>query len=132
MIKPKRPVTAVLGFLVISMGAAFIVYWHYFTGFIPCLIGLSLIYLAFRPSRGAVIIFGHLLLVTGCLLVTWGVYLLPYSKPTLAHIFGRPLFWGLFSILGGICVIYHGFCRCFSSSSTPSQCNRDTAVDTKC
>ncbi len=46
------------------------------------------------------------------MLVTWGLYLLPYCEPTLFYIFLRPLFWGLFSIFGGICAIFHGFCRC--------------------
>ena len=123
----KHRVTVVLGFGVLIMGGAFAIYWQHFKAFIPCLIGLSLIYLGFRPGRGAVIIFGHLLVVTGCFLVTWGIYLLPYSEPTLAHIFGRPLFWGLVSIFGGICAICHGFCRCFSSRSTLSGCNRDSA-----
>ena len=28
---------------------------------------------------------------------------------------GRPLVWGLISIFGGICTIFHGFCRCIRS-----------------
>jgi len=55
-------------------------------------------------------------ILLGCFLITWGIYLLPYSQPTLAHIFFRPLFWGLFSVMGGICANYHGFCRCVRQS----------------
>lgn len=58
------------------------------------------------------LVFGHACLVLGCFLITWGIYLLPVSSPTLIHIFTRPLFWGLFSLLGGVCANYHGFCRC--------------------
>jgi hypothetical protein len=41
--------------------------------------------------------------------------LLPHSEPTLSHILGRPFFWGLISIGGGVCAIQHGFCRCISA-----------------
>ncbi|NLC11362.1 MAG: hypothetical protein GX767_03805 [Firmicutes bacterium] len=68
--------------------------------------------MGWQGGNKALIIFGHACIVIGCLLVTWGIYLLPYSEPTLAHILGRPLFWGFFSILGGVCANYHGFCRC--------------------
>jgi hypothetical protein len=30
----------------------------------------------------------------------------------MTNIFGRPLFWGIFSLMGGVCAIFHGFCRC--------------------
>jgi hypothetical protein len=45
-------------------------------------------------------------------MITWGIYLLPYSKPTLTHILSFPLFWGFISLFGGICANYHGFCQC--------------------
>ena len=81
-------------------------------GMIPFLVGAALGYLGWRGDRTALVLFGHVCVVLGCFLITWGVYLLPYSEPTLPHIFGRPLFWGLFSLMGGICAIYHGFCQC--------------------
>jgi hypothetical protein len=60
------------------------------TGFILILIGSALLYMGFKPSRISIIVFGHLCVFTGCILATWG----------------------FFSIFGGICAIYHGFCRC--------------------
>jgi uncharacterized membrane protein HdeD (DUF308 family) len=78
-------------------------------------IGAALVYLGIKGGRIALLIFGHGAVIVGCYLVTWGIYLLPDSKPTMAHIFGRPLFWGLFAIFGGICAIYHAFCTCISS-----------------
>ncbi|MBN2565799.1 MAG: hypothetical protein JXB46_08815 [Candidatus Eisenbacteria bacterium] len=74
--------------------------------------GAALTFLAFHEGRVALIVFGHVCIVIGCALVAWGVYLLPYSEPTLGQVFTRPLFWGLISIFGGICSNYHGFCRC--------------------
>jgi len=81
-------------------------------GLVPFLIGGSLLYLAFNRGRVATLVFGHTCIVVGAFLITWGILLLPYSEPKMAHVFGRPLFWGIFSLMGGICAIFHGFCRC--------------------
>ncbi|MGQ9622773.1 MAG: hypothetical protein ACUVTO_04920 [Candidatus Caldatribacteriaceae bacterium] len=62
--------------------------------------------------RAILLVFGHICIILGCLCVSWGIYLLPSSHPTLSHILIRPLFWGLFSIMGGVCANFHGFCRC--------------------
>jgi len=113
--KPKRVINLILGIALIAIGLYFIVQKKY-EGFFPSGIGVSLVYLGYKPGRVALLIFGHVCVVIGCYLVTWGIYLLPHSEPktTLLYILGRPLFWGLFSIFGGICAIYHGFCRCIS------------------
>ncbi|MBN2566168.1 MAG: hypothetical protein JXB46_10705 [Candidatus Eisenbacteria bacterium] len=71
--------------------------------------------MGYRPGRVGLLVFGHTCIVVGSILVTWGIYLLPYSKPVWQHIFFRPLFWGLISIFGGICANYHGFCNCIRS-----------------
>lgn len=112
--RPKRPITAILGLVLILLG----LYLSYKNGhpafLVPIAIGASLVFLGYKPGRIGVIVFGHTCVIVGCFLTTLGIYLVPHSEPTLAHIFSRPLFWGLFSIFGGICAIYHGFCRCFS------------------
>jgi hypothetical protein len=109
--KPAKPVTFFLGLFIILF--ALFILTTSAKGVIPFSIGASLVYLGARPGKKATIIFGHTLVIVGCMLVTWGIYLLPHSEPTLLHILLRPLFWGLFSIFGGICALYHGFCRCF-------------------
>jgi len=115
--KPKSPVTFFLGVFLFLMGLWVVVAHKGFGGIIPLLIGGSLVYLSWSRSRTATLVFGHTIIVAGCFLVTWGIYLLPYSKPTLAHVLGRPLFWGLISIFGGICANYHGFCACIRRKS---------------
>lgn len=110
--KPKSLVNFVLGIALIIFGIALIIITVTFSGIIPLLIGCSLCYIGWSRSRIATLVFGHTVIVVGCFLITWGIYLLPYSKPILSHILGRPLFWGLFSLFGGICAIYHGFCQC--------------------
>ena len=99
---------ALSGFAVYMMVAA----GNVVTGFIPLAIGLALVYLGWRGGRTATIVFGHVTIVVGCFLVTWGISLPPVPQPAAVDIFGRPLFWGLISIFGGICAIYHGFCHC--------------------
>ena len=109
--KPSR-ITAVLGVVLLGLGILAIIGSRSEAGIVPLVIGAALIFLAFKRGRVATLVFGHSCIVVGAYLITWGILLLPYSQPTMAHIFGRPLFWGIFSIGGGVCAIFHGFCRC--------------------
>ena len=110
----KGIINIVLGVLLFALGIYNFVAGDWLGGIIPLLIGASLVYLGFKGGRTALIVFGHACIVVGCMLVTWGIYLLPHSQPVWQHIIFRPLFWGLISIFGGICAIYHGFCSCVS------------------
>jgi len=110
--KIKLSVGLVFGALLAAFGALGTVVSQNPAKFIPLAIGLSLITLSFWQSRRATVLLGHVIVVCGCFLITYGIYLLPYAKPDLAHIFGMPLFWGQFCLFGGICTIYHGFCNC--------------------
>lgn len=112
--KPRRLISAILGLGLTALGVYLFTLNRHPACLVPCAIGVGLLYLGWRPGRTSVIVFGHVCVVVGCFLVTLGVYSLPSGKPTLALVFGQPLFWGLFSIFGGICAIYHGFCRCVS------------------
>jgi hypothetical protein len=109
--KPSR-ITAGLGIALVALGIYVIITSSSTGGIIPLLIGASLIYLAMGGGRVATLVFGHTCIVVGAYMITWGILLLPYSEPKIAHIFGRPLFWGIFSLMGGICAIFHGFCKC--------------------
>ena len=113
--KLKNIISVVLGIALLALGL-YLVTQKEFVFFMPSIVGILLVYLGYKRSRIAVLVFGHACVIVGCFLVTWGIYLLPYSEPKLSHIFGRPLFWGLISIFGGICAIFHGFCRCISRS----------------
>ena len=109
--KPSR-ITAGLGVALLALGI-----WEIFTlsmmvGLVPTIIGAALVFLAFNRTRVGTLVFGHTCVLIGAYLITWGLLLLPHSEPTVVHIFGRPLFWGILSLMGGICAIFHGFCRC--------------------
>lgn len=110
--KPHGLVTLILGIILIAISIVTLVNTGSVTAVIPLIFGGALCYLGWYGGRVAIIVFGHTCIIAGCFLITWGIYLLPYSKPTLSHILGRPFFWGLFSLLGGICANYHGFCQC--------------------
>jgi len=109
--KPNSIITVVLGVVLTIFGVFGIVQRNVFE-FIPLIIGLSLIYLGWRGGRVPGIVFGHACIVVGFMLVTLGIYMAPYSKPTFVYVFFRPLFWGLFSIGGGVCALFHAFCNC--------------------
>ncbi|MDD5327701.1 MAG: hypothetical protein PHY02_07805 [Phycisphaerae bacterium] len=116
--KPKHIISVIIGVALIVLGIYLFVVNRMVFCLIPCVVGASLVFLGYRRDRVAVILFGHVSIIIGCFLTTWGIYLAPYSEPTPTQIFTRPLFWGLFSIFGGICAIYHGFCRCVSGGQS--------------
>jgi hypothetical protein len=114
--KPTR-MTGALGILLIVLGIWAVASTSTVGGIVPIVIGASLVFLALSRSRVATLVFGHACIVVGAYLITWGILLLPYSEPRMAHIFGRPLFWGIFSLMGGVCAIFHGFCKCVTRQS---------------
>ena len=115
--KPSR-IMLLLGIVLIAFGAYRIVDGGVMGGIIPLVIGLSLCFLALKGGRVAQLLFGHVCIVVGAYLITWGVLLLPNSEPNIAHIFFRPLFWGIVCMMGGICGIVHGFCACVNRQVT--------------
>jgi hypothetical protein len=111
-------ISLVLGIALILFSGWMFAAGNVIAGFIPLLIGGGLVHLALRPGRAGLILFGHICIFAGCLLITWGIYLLPTCRPTFVDILIKPLFWGLFSIFGGICSLFHGFCNCVRSCHT--------------
>ncbi|MCX8159832.1 MAG: hypothetical protein N3G18_02730 [Candidatus Saccharicenans sp.] len=116
--RPKSWISFALGAFLFILGIWSLAAYRALGSVVPLLIGGSLVYLSWTGSRTATLVFGHATIVVGCFLVTWGIYLLPQSEPTFAHILGRPLFWGFISIFGGICANYHGFCACVRRKSS--------------
>jgi hypothetical protein len=110
--KLRSPVTFALGVALVALGVVSAVLSRSGWSLLPAFFGGSLVYLGWAGGRVALLVFGHTTIVAGLVLITWGIYLLPFSQPTLAHVFARPLFWGMFAVGGGVCANYHGFCRC--------------------
>jgi hypothetical protein len=110
--KSKGWVGIALGIILVLLGLMGFILSGNTGSIIPLLAGAGLIFLGWFPGRTGLVIFGHACIVLGCFLITWGLYLLPYTKPTILHVFTRPLFWGFFSLMGGVCANFHGFCNC--------------------
>ena len=121
--KIKNLIGLFLGIGLFAFGVYHLVIGLYLWAIIKIIIGIGLMSLKFVKNRYGTIIFGHLIVVVGCILITVGILYLPLlfdqiretGVIKLSYIFGMPLFWGLFATLGGICTIYHGFCKCMRS-----------------
>ena len=116
----RSPVAIVLGIILAALGILGILGGGDGAGpFIPLLIGAALTFLGFMGGKRGQIVFGHACIVAGCYMVAWGVQLAQVvgSAPGWLQILGGPLFWGLFSIFGGICANFHGFCNCVQNCS---------------
>jgi hypothetical protein len=71
-------------------------------------------FIGWTRYRGFTITLGHLAVTAGCLVTAYALYQLPGMRttPTLVEVLDLPLFWGLFTLCGGICMIQHGTCAC--------------------
>ena len=83
-------------------------------GVLTMAIGIALAYIGVRGGRLALLLFGHGVVIVGCYLAAWGLALPPLERPGAADILGRPLFWGLFAVGGGVCAIFHALCSSIS------------------
>jgi hypothetical protein len=89
--------------------------------------GLFLIFFGWKigwtKNRYFTIMLGHLAVIIGCLVSAYAIYQIPFLKmpPTIIEVIDMPLFWGLFTIFGGFCMITHGYCSC--SIKMHEECN---------
>lgn len=86
--------------------------------FIGIGIGLFLVVwglkIGWTKNRNLTIIVGHLAVTIGSLVTAYSIYQVPFFEeaPTFFEVIDLPLFWGLFTIWGGHCMITHGYCSC--------------------
>ena len=110
----------ILGLGLLAFGIYHLIIGMYLWAIIKILIGAGLIVSKFVNNRYGTIIFGHMTVVAGMMLLTAGIYYVPLiakqiektGELKIIYIFAMPLFWGFFATLGGVCAIYHGFCKC--------------------
>jgi len=98
----------------------------------PLALGATLALMCYFRTRATIIIFGHTAIIVGCYLVAWGVYLVPQCRPVFRDIVAMPLFWGLFSIFGGICANFHGFCCCIQPIDPHTRDDVQDKVEAPC
>ena len=116
--KLKAPISFFIGVAVAALCAVQLVLSRSPVRLSGILIGLFLIILGWKIGwtqyRRFTVLMGHLFLTAGCLVVAYGAYQIPFldKPPSLAGVLDLPLFWGLFCIFGGFCMITHGHCSC--------------------
>jgi Na+-driven multidrug efflux pump len=57
-------------------------------------------------ALAAALIVSHVLLIVGCYLFARGINLVVRGSARAKEVLTSPLFWGLFMILGGLCMIF--------------------------
>ncbi|MBE0642218.1 MAG: hypothetical protein IH599_09285 [Bacteroidales bacterium] len=74
--------------------------------------------IGWTTHRGLSLILGHIAVTLGCLVTAYSIYQIPFlSHPaSVIEVLDMPLFWGLFTIWGGQCMITHGYCSCAAKS----------------
>lgn len=118
--KSSGIVGLILGLGLLAFGIYHLIIGMYLWAIIKILIGSGLIISKFVNNRYGTIIFGHMTVIAGMMLLTAGIYYVPLiakqiektGELKIIYIFAMPLFWGFFATLGGVCAIYHGFCKC--------------------
>jgi hypothetical protein len=65
-------------------------------------------------NRNITAVLGHVAVTIGCFVSAYAMYRIPFLKtpPTIIEVMDLPLFWGLFTVFGGYCMITHGYCSC--------------------
>lgn len=77
--------------------------------------------------RGFTVLLGHIAITVGSLLSAYAIYQIPFLKtpPAFLEVLDMPLFWGIFTIFGGYCMITHGYCSCVINSHEGHHCMKE-------
>jgi hypothetical protein len=114
----RAPLTFVVGLVVTLLGIVLMVLAPSPLRTVTIAVGLFFVvfgwFVGWTRHRGFTILLGHLAVTAGCLMTAYALYQLPgmARAPTLLEVLDLPLFWGLFTVCGGICMIQHGTCAC--------------------
>jgi hypothetical protein len=86
--------------------------------FIGIAVGLFFIFwglkVGWTQNKNLTVIVGHIAITIGSIVTAYAIYQIPFLKvaPSYFEILDLPLFWGIFIIWGGNCMITHGYCSC--------------------
>jgi hypothetical protein len=114
----KSPITFYIGLFVTLLTSIQMIIHPEAIRIIGISIGLFFIIWAVKigwtRKRNITVLVGHLAVVAGCLVCAYALYSLPFLKhqPSMLEVADSPLFWGIFTIWGGNCMITHGYCSC--------------------
>jgi hypothetical protein len=70
--------------------------------------------IGWTKNRNLTVIIGHIAIIVGIIVTAYALYQIPFlsKAPTFFEVLDLPLFWGIFTIWGGNCMIKHGYCSC--------------------
>lgn len=110
--------TFIIGLVVMSISIVQLIIAYSLLRFIGLGVGLFFVVFGWKIGwatyPGFTVMVGHLAVTVGCLTIAYSIYQLPFvvQPPSLLQTLDLPLFWGLFTLFGGQCMIKHGCCRC--------------------
>ncbi|MBN2745705.1 MAG: hypothetical protein JXR34_03190 [Bacteroidales bacterium] len=114
----KAPITFYIGIVVTMLNGYYLMISIESSRIIGLIIGLFFVVwgwkIGWTKHRNLTLIVGHFAMTIGSLVVAWSIYQIPFlsKAPTLLETLDMPLFWGIFAIWGGFCMITHGYCNC--------------------
>lgn len=114
----KAKITFFIGVFVAVLSTVQMIISYDTTRFLGIAIGLIFIFwglkVGWNRNRNLTVIIGHIALTLGSLVTAYAIYQIPFleAAPTIVEVLDMPLFWGIFTIWGGNCMITHGYCNC--------------------
>ena len=114
----KAPITFAIGVAVLLLCAVQFALDHSLVRLVGVAVGGFFVvfggWVGWTRYRGFTLVLGHIAVTLGCLVTAYAVYQIPGIRvaPSLVEVLDLPLFWGLFTLLGGVCIINHGTCAC--------------------
>jgi len=114
----KARITFYIGVIVTALNTVLIVMSFDPVRFIGISVGLFFVFWGLRVGwtqhRNLSVIVGHIAITAGSLVTAYAIYQVPFMKtaPSYLEVLDLPLFWGIFLIWGGNCMITHGYCSC--------------------
>ena len=114
----KARITFYIGLIVTLLNTVQLIVSFEAIHFIGIAVGLFFIFwglkVGWTQNRSLTIVVGHITLTIGCIVTAYAIYQIPFMEmaPSYVGVLDLPLFWGLFIIWGGNCMITHGYCSC--------------------
>ncbi len=114
----KARITFYIGVIVALLNIIQIILSYESIRFIGIAVGLFFVFwglkVGWRQNRNLSVIVGHIAITIGSIVTAYAIYQVPFLKvaPSYIDVLDLPLFWGIFTIWGGNCMITHGYCSC--------------------
>jgi len=114
----KAKITLYIGAIVALLNTVQISISFEPTRFIGIAVGLFFVIwglkIGWTRYRNLTVIVGHIAVTIGSLVTAYAIYQIPFIDvaPSVIEVLDFPLFWGIFTIWGGNCMITHAYCSC--------------------